>query len=173
MNIHLRNWSLYKKWSQPCCQMEATKRKICLLGREFLSRKNVMAYEIIISRKWVLGHLSDPSLLVLWIIISTKYSENNLSYLSLYPQVCPSLYSPLYMLYLSAMVLASSMAQRVKNMLTMQETWVQSLSWEDPLEEDMATHSRILAWKIPWMEEPGRLQSNWSQRVRHSWAQLA
>ena len=49
----------------------------------------------------------------------------------------------------------------------MQETQVSSLGWEDPLEEEMATHSSILAWKIPWREEPGRLQSMGSQRVRH------
>ena len=49
----------------------------------------------------------------------------------------------------------------------MQETWVQSLGWEDPLEEGLATHSRILAWRIPWTDEPGRLQSMESQRVRH------
>ena len=48
----------------------------------------------------------------------------------------------------------------------MRETWVQSLGWEDPLEEGMATHSSILAWRIPWTEEPGRLQSMGSQRVR-------
>ena len=51
------------------------------------------------------------------------------------------------------------MAQRVKNLPAMWETWVQSLGWEDPLEEGMATHSSILAWRIPWMEEPGMLQS--------------
>ena len=51
----------------------------------------------------------------------------------------------------------------------MQETWVWSLGWEDPLEKEMATHSNILAWKIPWTEEPGRLQSLGSQRVRHDW----
>ena len=50
---------------------------------------------------------------------------------------------------------------------TMQETQVQSLGWEDPLENGMATHSSILAWRIPWTEEPGRLQSMESQRVRH------
>ena len=50
----------------------------------------------------------------------------------------------------------------------MQETWVQSLGWEDPLEKEMATHSSILAWKIPWMEEPGQLQSMGSKRVRHN-----
>ena len=51
------------------------------------------------------------------------------------------------------------MAQRVKRLSAMQETWVRSLGQEDPLEKEMATHSSILAWKIPWMEEPGRLQS--------------
>ena len=55
----------------------------------------------------------------------------------------------------------------VKNLPAMQEMWVQSLSWEDPLEEGMATHSRILAWRIPWTEEPGGLQSMGLQRVRH------
>ena len=59
------------------------------------------------------------------------------------------------------------MAQRLKRLPTMQETWVQSLGWEDPLEKEMATRSSILAWKIPWTEEPGRLQSLGSQRVRH------
>ena len=52
----------------------------------------------------------------------------------------------------------------------MQETWVWSLGWEDPLEKEMATHSSILAWRIPWMEEPGRLQSTGLQRVGHNWA---
>ena len=55
----------------------------------------------------------------------------------------------------------------VKHLPAMQETWVQFLGWEDPLEKEMATHSITLAWKIPWMEEPGRLQSMGLQRVRH------
>ena len=59
------------------------------------------------------------------------------------------------------------MAQTVKNLPAMQETWVRSLDGEDPLEKGMATHSGILAWRIPWTEEPGRLQSMGSQRVRH------
>ena len=50
-----------------------------------------------------------------------------------------------------------------------QETWVQSLGWEDPLEEGLATHSNILAWKVPWTEEPGGLQSMGSQRAGHDW----
>ena len=65
------------------------------------------------------------------------------------------------------MVWASLVAQMVKRLLAMQETWVQSLGWEDPLEKEMATHSSTLAWKIPWTEEPGRLQSMGSQSVGH------
>ena len=57
--------------------------------------------------------------------------------------------------------------QMVKRLPAMLETWVQSLGWEDPLEKEMVTHSSILAWRIPWMEEPGRLQSMGLQRVRH------
>ena len=56
----------------------------------------------------------------------------------------------------------------VKNLPVVQETWVQSLSQEDPLEKGMATHSSILARKIPWTADPGRLQSIYSQRVRYS-----
>ena len=59
------------------------------------------------------------------------------------------------------------MAQTVKRLPTMQETWVQSLGWEDLLEKEMATHSSILSWEIPWTEESGRLQSTGSQRVGH------
>ena len=55
----------------------------------------------------------------------------------------------------------------VKSLLVVQETQDSSLGWEDPLEKETAAHSNILAWKIPWMEEPGRLQSIWLQRVRH------
>ena len=63
---------------------------------------------------------------------------------------------------------ASLVAQIVKRLPAMQETQVRSLGWKDPLEKEMATHSSTLAWKIPWTEEPGRLQSMGSQRVRHS-----
>ena len=62
------------------------------------------------------------------------------------------------------------MAQTVKSLPAMQETGVQSSSWEDPLEKGMATHSSILAWRIPQTKEPGGLQSIGSQRVRHDWA---
>ena len=60
-----------------------------------------------------------------------------------------------------------SVVHMVKILLSVQETWVQFLDWEDPLEEGMATHSSILAWRIPWTEEPGGLQSMGSQRVAH------
>ena len=65
-------------------------------------------------------------------------------------------------------IVVSLVAQRVKRLPAMQETWVRSLSQEDPLEKAMATHSSILAWEVPWTEEPGGLQSMGSQRVRHN-----
>ena len=61
----------------------------------------------------------------------------------------------------------SLVAQTVKHLPAMRETWVQSLGQEDPLEKEMATHCSTLAWKITWMDEPGRLQSMGSQRVGH------
>ena len=60
------------------------------------------------------------------------------------------------------------MAQLVKNLPAMQDTWVQSLGQEDPLKEGMATYSSILAWRISWTEEPGRLQSMGLQRIGHN-----
>ena len=60
-------------------------------------------------------------------------------------------------------------AQMVKNLPAMQDTWIRSLGWEDPLEKEMATHSNILAWRIPWTEEPGGLRSMGSQ----SWTRLS
>ena len=74
---------------------------------------------------------------------------------------CPKLRS-LALFY----VWASLVAQMVKHLLAMQETWVQSPGREGPLKKEMATHSSTFAWKAPWMEEPGRLQSMGSQRVR-------
>ena len=63
--------------------------------------------------------------------------------------------------------MASLVAQRLKHLPAMWETLVQSLDRDSPLEKAVATHSSILAWRIPWMEEPGRLQSTGSQRVGH------
>ena len=69
-------------------------------------------------------------------------------------------------------MIASLVAQMVKRLPGMRETWARPLGWTDPLEKEMATHSSTLAWKIPWTEEPGRLQSMGSQRVGHDWATL-
>ena len=63
--------------------------------------------------------------------------------------------------------MTSLVAQMVKRLSTMWETRVLSLGWEDPLQKEMAIHSRTIAWKIPWTEEPGRLQSMGSQRAGH------
>ena len=62
---------------------------------------------------------------------------------------------------------ASLVSQTVRNPFAMQDTLVKYLGWEDPLEKELATHSSILAWRIPWTKEPGRLQSMGSQRVGH------
>ena len=67
---------------------------------------------------------------------------------------------------------ASLVAQRLKRLPPMWETRVRSLGWEDPLEKEMATHSSIVAWRIPWSEEPDGLQSTGSQRVGHDWVTL-
>ena len=64
---------------------------------------------------------------------------------------------------------SSLVAQTVKRLSTMRETRVRSLGWEDPLEKEMAIHSRTIAWKIPWTEEPGRLQAMGLQRVGHNY----
>ena len=71
---------------------------------------------------------------------------------------------------LSSINRASLVAQTVENPPAMLDTWVWSLGWEDPLEAGMTTHSNILAWRIPWTEQPGGLQSTGSQTVRHNWS---
>ena len=78
------------------------------------------------------------------------------------------IYAHIYIVSISIKVQASLITQMVKHLPTMQETWVPSLDQEDPLEKEMATYSSTLAWKIPWMEEPGSLQSMGSQRVGHN-----
>ena len=75
-----------------------------------------------------------------------------------------------YFSYLPQRTRTSLVAQMVKHLSAMQETRVWALGWEDPLEKEMGVHSSILAWKIPWTAEPGRLPSMGSQRVGHDWA---
>ena len=71
-------------------------------------------------------------------------------------------------LYLNKVITQIVLVQTVRSPPAMQETRIQSLGWEEPLKEEMTTHSSILAWKIPWMEKPGRLQSQGSQKVGHN-----
>ena len=119
--------------------------------------------------------------------------DNRLSYRFLCSKYCVHTYSPLrhalphwvlkymctWLIHLSLNAISSAetrgvylsmVAQSVKNPPAIRETWVWSLGWEDLLEKGMATHSSMLAWKIPWTDEPGRLQSMGSQRVGHDWA---
>ena len=77
-------------------------------------------------------------------------------------------FSSLSPLSLTQNMWASLVAQTVKNLPAMQETQVPSLGWEDPLEKEIATPSSILAWRIPWTENPGGLQSRGLQRLRHN-----
>ena len=79
-------------------------------------------------------------------------------------------HSKLVLFFLTQPSKSLSVAQMVKNPPAMQETWVQFLGWEDPLEKGMATCSNILAWRISWTEESGRLQSMGLQRIGHDWA---
>ena len=81
-----------------------------------------------------------------------------------------NIYNHIYIDYMTHIYIYSLVVQLVENGPVMQETLVWYLCWEDSLEKGMATHSSILAWKIPWTEEPGGLQSMGSQRVRHEWA---
>ena len=92
-----------------------------------------------------ISHLPDTLVSLLWVSIFLSYDGSSYFW-------------------------ASLVAQTVKNLLVIQETWVWSLGGEDPLRKGMATHSGILAWRIPWTEEPGWLQSMGLQRVRHDWA---
>ena len=84
---------------------------------------------------------------------------------------CMCVYVCVYSKYV-LISLGSQVASVVKNPPAMQETWDLSLDWEDPLEENVATHSSILAWKIPRTEEPGGLQFTGSQRVSHNWGHM-
>ena len=87
--------------------------------------------------------------------------------------MCPWLFSRFCLLCLLQFISpswASLVAQSLKSLPALQETWVRFLGREDPLEKEMATHSSILSWRIPWTKEPGGLQSTRSQRVRHDWA---
>ena len=110
-----------------------------------------------ISFHWSLRKAFLSLLVVLW---NSAFKWVNLSFSPL----------PFASLLFTAIFKASSLvAQTVKRLSTMRKTWVRSLGQEDPLEKEMAIHSSTIAWKIPWTEEPGRLQSIRSQRIGHDW----
>ena len=99
-------------------------------------------------------------------MLSLKLKIQHLKLLTKLPSL-KELASPSHLLPSLRKPMASLVAQTIKCLPAMQETQVQSLGWEDPLVKEMATYSGTLAWKISWMEKPGRLQSRESQRVRH------
>ena len=98
--------------------------------------------------------------------ISFHKSKNTHMYYMLYNH-SQTTYPGVLICYKTLFLVASVVAQRVKNPIAIQQTWVWPLDWEDPLEEGMATRSSILAWRIPWIEESGVLWSIGSQRVGH------
>ena len=111
-----------------------------------------------LQRAWFLHMQTDPRVSSRITILGTLWTHRVLGTKGwIWERVCP-------------WACASQVAQLIKNLPAMQETQIWSLGWEDPLEKDMATHSSILAWRIPWTEEPGRLQSMGLQRVGHNWA---
>ena len=109
--------------------------------------------------------LFSSSLLSAILVVSSVYLRLLMFLPTVLIQTCFSSSLVFCMMYCASLV-----AQLVKNMPAVQKTWVRSLSWEDPLKKEMATHSSIFAWKISWTEEPGGLQSTGSQRVGHDWA---
>ena len=110
-----------------------------------------------LQRAWFLHMQTDPRVSSRITILGTLWTHRVLGAKGwIWERVCPWAW-------------ASQVAQLIKNLPAMQETQIWSLGWEDPLEKDMATHSSSLAWRIPWTEEPGRLQSMGLQRVGHDW----
>ena len=122
----------------------------------FKSRKNVSSFN-----KHLLGTNYMPNLPCLhflhFLLLNRHHSVHELCF-------------AVFLIKLIEAHRASLVAQSVKCLSTMRETWVPSLGREDLLEKEMAIHSNTIAWKIPWTEEPGRLQSMGSQRVGHDWA---
>ena len=114
-------------------------------------------------RSWSSWSLKSPPALTFH--DSWNWMKWNTGHLGMAHKAILCIYFPIIYPYMGFLV-----AQMVKSLPAMQETRVWSLGQKDPLEIGMATHSSILAWKIPWMEEPGGLQSKGSQRVGHNWA---
>ena len=102
--------------------------------------------------------ISSPNYCLIIFLISKNHSFNFSGYMCVCVYISISIYQ------------ASLVPHMAKNLPAMQETWVQSLGLEDPLDKEVATYSTILAWRTPWTEEPGGLQSMESQRVGYDWA---
>ena len=120
----------------------------------------------LVSDAIVVPFLECPTHVTAWcvVMLASPCSIMHLGFI----HIVESVRSLLFLLLSSIPLWSSLVAQLVKNLPAMPETWVRSLGWEDPLEEGMATHFSILAWRIPWTEEPGGLQSMGSQRVGHN-----
>ena len=128
--------------------------RVRFLGQEDPLEKEMATHSSILA--WKSLWTEEPGRLQSLGLHTVRYGLKQLS-----TPYIPLFYHLLYIFW------ASLVAQTLKNLPAMRETQIQSLDWEDPLEKRMATHSSILAWRIPWTGEPGGLQSTASQRVRH------
>ena len=141
-----------------CIQISQEAAKRCLLSwlfsLQYFSTKGLI-YPLMHLEK---NHLGTPTTWM-WMKHNRKCLLNDVL-------ICPRV----FWVCLSKGLRTSLVAQTVKHLSTMWETWVRALGWEDPLEKEMAIHSSTTAWKIPWTKEPGRLQSMGLQRVGHDWA---
>ena len=114
---------------------------------------------------------SESSYHIIFLLNQKKNWDKREMLLIIFPLIKAVLWGCLRQLFKEHLDKRTSLvAHVVKNLPAMQETQIPSLGWEDPLEKEMAAHSSILGWRIPWTEEPGGLQSTGSQRVGHDWA---
>ena len=135
-----------------------TGKTIALTRRTFVDKVMPLLFNML-SRLVITFLPRSKRLLISWLQLPSAVilEPRNIKSATVSPSICHEL-------------IASLVAQRLKRLPAMRETWVWFLGQENPLEKEMATHSSILAWRIAWTEEPGGLQSMGSQRVRHKWA---
>ena len=135
-----------------------TGKTIALTRRTFVDKVMSLLFNML-SRLVITFLPRSKRLLISWLQLPSAVilEPRNIKSATVSPSICHEL-------------IASLVAQRLKHLPAMRETWVWFLGQENPLEKEMATHSSILAWRIAWTEEPGGLQSTGSQRVRHKWA---
>ena len=135
-----------------------TGKTIALTRRTFVDKVMSLLFNML-SRLVITFLPRSKRLLISWLQLPSAVilEPRNIKSATVSPSICHEL-------------IASLVAQRLKRLPAMRETWVWFLGQENPLEKEMATHSSILAWRISWTEEPSGLQSTGSQRVRHKWA---